>query len=63
MKMRTRGKLPKDGRIMCMMPSDREEKFLVGRTLLDPAKQDLFSDASKSDFEERKVAWIGVPGE
>ena len=41
-KMRTRGKLPRDGRIMCVMPSDREERFLVGRTLLDPAKQDFF---------------------
>ena len=41
-KMRARGKLPKDGRIMCVMPSDREERFLVGRTLLDPAKEDLF---------------------
>ena len=27
---------------MCVMPSDREERFLVGRTLLEPAKQDLF---------------------
>ena len=41
-KMRTRGKLPRDGRIMCVMSSDRKEKFLVGRTLLDPAKQDLY---------------------
>ena len=41
-KMRARGKLPKDGRVMCVMPSDREERFLAGRTLLDPAKEDLF---------------------
>ena len=41
-KMRARGKIPKDGRIMCVMPSDREERFIVGRTLLDPAKENLF---------------------
>ena len=40
-KMRTRGKIPRDGRIMCVMPSDKEERFIVGRTLLDPAKEDL----------------------
>ena len=40
--MRTRGKMPRDARIMCVMPSDREERFIVGRTLLDPAKENLF---------------------
>ena len=44
---------------MCVMPSDREEKFLVGRTLLDPALLASHeSNASESGSEEREIARI-----